>query len=196
MKKLLLTICLLLLTASPLAASQIPEKIILHNFPYLENWDMQEGQATQNVHQVKAKAAITLYTTPGNTQGPVLCILPAEQSALVISAQLHTFPPQNPFVLTRKVKAFEVDNPHIKIAPPARHDEIYFLADRGKGYFQAWWKGHIILLQPKYKVDVRGNELWLCIQHPETKLEGWTLINTEDWHTGDFSIFFTESNPL
>lgn len=186
MKKFLFVICFLLFSHTPVLASEIPEKIVLHNVLNYEAGDLQIG------NYVQPKINIQLYSIPGDPQSAVIGELAPDEFALVRSYQLHTFPRQNSFILTKRIKDFAVDNTHIRNIQPAKHDEIYFLTYRGEGYFQALWQGHIIWLQPKYQVNIRGTQLWLCLQHPETGLEGWVMVNEGDWQEGDFTIFFKE----
>ena len=168
-------------------ASKPPEKIILHNAINFEAIEQITGR------YASPKEDTLTYLTAGDKNSPVMGIIKANSFAEIVSYELHTAPMQNPFILTKKVKEkeFAADNPHIKISPPARHDEVYYLAYRGEGYFQAWWKGYIVWLQPKYQVNIKGDELWLCLRNPETGIEGWALAEKGNWHENvTFAIFF------
>ena len=186
-KALLLAAMLVFIFSANVSASEPPEKIILHNAINFEAIEQITGR------YASPKEDTLIYLTAGDKSSPVMGIIKANSFAEIVAYELHTFPKQNSFILTKKVKAkeFAADNPHIKIVPPARHDEVYYLAYRGEGYFQAWWKGYIIWLQPKYQVDIKGDELWLCLRSPETGVEGWAMAEKDKWHENvTFAIFF------
>lgn len=170
-------------------SAQPPERIILHNAANFEVIESIPGK------YVSPKEDTTLYLRAGDKTSPVMSTIKKDSFAAVLNYELHTFPLQNSFILTKRVseREFKKDNPGIKIAPPANHDEVYYLAYRGEGRFQAWWRGHIVWLQPKYKVEIKSDEFWLCLQHPETGMEGWALLEDDKWHeSAIFAIFFNE----